>query len=208
MIGKSELYDIMKKDIRGESSGILLPLCNEEAKPCKRELENISRAGFTSIINAINRYYEYKLLIGDSVKLGYGLGTLIIKNVKVRPSTTRINWGESNKQKAFLISKGLTPYCRKDALIAKEKGIRYEGVPWFIYNNEPYIPYVKWYPSNDPHYKYIGMNVSRNNNTDKLIKEYKKYSEQHIINNTDLGISHKIKILLSINPKIINRFYR
>lgn len=69
-----------------------------------------------------------------------------ISIVKTEDIIPKIDWGKSNKKKAELESKGLTPYKKADAEAAAARGEKYEGIEWLV--NLPTVNYYYYWTKN------------------------------------------------------------
>lgn len=107
----------------------------------------ISREAFYYIISEINKYYEQLLIFGETIYLGYGLGTVKVLNIRLRPSekvNERIDFGETMKYRKMLKDKGIPVYSKKEHLKAIEEGIEYNNKKYFVYYTNDSHPYVVW----------------------------------------------------------------
>lgn len=85
---------------------------------------------FTFVIYRFNEKLINKVVDTNYI-IDFGrLGRLMV--VKVETDRRRVNWGQSNKNKAAIIKNGKTPYYKKDAEAAEKAGIEYDGVEWLV----------------------------------------------------------------------------
>ena len=98
---------------------------------------------FKEAIYAYNYNMVKEMIMGAKMRLGKEMGTISIFKKKrtfyIDEETTvtrNIDWGESIKNKQTLIDAGITPY---------DKNTAPDGVKWFIYHNEDYTYWFKWY---------------------------------------------------------------
>lgn len=200
-----QLYNKFKEVL---SKDLFTALSNREPKKVKylRELSILKNKEFSFIVDEINRYYERELLKGSKVNLGNGNGSIIIKIRTVPLSLKRINWGESNKLKQQLIDLGYTPYSKEEEQLAIQEGKKYEGVKWYIYDEEDRVPYVVW---NRPSNINIYYSATFNNTfkiPKKLIDIKSEYTTEEILYNEKLGIVRKLRLLLNKNKLYLNTF--
>lgn len=128
-----------------------------------RRLRNPRHVNFLSEFSTIN-YKEFKVIIenmnkkvcidiieGKSLKLGYNLGYIYIKEFKRKfkisengKYNTRKNWGESKRRKKQLLSEGRLPikyYKDETGKIVGNNG----GEEWIIYYTEDNILRFSWW---------------------------------------------------------------
>jgi hypothetical protein len=200
-----QIYDKFKDTL---SKDIFESLSNNQVKKVKylRELSILKNKEFNLIIGEINRYYEHELLKGNQVNLGSGNGSIVVKLRTIPLSLKRINWGESNKLKQQLIDLGYKPYSKEEEQLAIQQGIKYEGVKWFIYDEEERVPFVVW---NKPPTINVYYSATFNNKMKedvKLVDICKDWTKQRILNSEKLGILRKLRLLINKNKLYLNTF--
>ena len=121
---------------------------------------------FSTIIREFNIDISAEILKGYKFSPGSRLGVFnLIKDVR-RGKT--INWGESNKYKAYLISQGRIPF---------DKELSPQGEEWLIYYTDNTYYKWKWFKSGASKYiKHIGNFIfkpvtANRRNIAKVVKE-------------------------------------
>jgi hypothetical protein len=163
------------------------------------KLLSLSKKDFLKVITYINKDIEYTLLLEGKASLGSGNGSLgiVLKNPK--HGKNAVNWGESNKQKSYLIQQGLTCFKQSNKELALINNEKYNAKKWLIYNTELNIPYVIWnkpYPSLKLTFK-----VNRNDNVIYRKKQNIPNNITDIENNLEIGIAKKLKYITAIDPQ-------
>jgi hypothetical protein len=102
-------------------------------KDYKEDKGDIPKSLFVDICAEFNMGIIDYLLEGKEFNMGYNLSTLSIVRKDRDPRNPRVDWGESNKYKADLLSEG-------QELYDNETG---EGVKWHIYYTDG--EYLKYY---------------------------------------------------------------
>ena len=102
-------------------------------KDYKEDKGDIPKSLFVDICAEFNMGMIDYLLEGKEFNMGYNLSTLSIVRKDRDPRNPRVDWGESNKYKAELLSEG-------QELYDNETG---EGVKWHIYYTDG--EYLKYY---------------------------------------------------------------
>jgi hypothetical protein len=111
-------------------------------KNIQKDYENnikdpISPRLFKQLCEEFNMLVVEALLEGEEFSMGSNLSTLSIRRIARNPSAPTIDWWESNKYKAELLSEGKELYD-------KETG---EGEKWFIYYTDPWYCKYHWLKS-------------------------------------------------------------
>jgi hypothetical protein len=167
---------------------------------------------FNYLNTAINNEMSKSILRGYDFNLGIGevkIGVIGIDKIERKfdetglPTDRSIDWGESNKFKKTLIEQGIEPYNKETAP---------NGKHWFLYHTEPYIYYINWRISMYAHrlIKFFKFDPNSFINTKNrlisdVLDEYNTDSED-IINNSKLGFSNKLNILLKHDPSYALKF--
>ncbi len=113
----------------------------ENLKSLKEQL--ISYSTYLLITKKFNLKISKEIVKRQYVfKLGYNLGSLIIRRVK--RNRAPVNWNVSNKNKQALLDKGLIPYYKKEAEQAEKQGKEYEGIKWQVLHpkTDVFINYI------------------------------------------------------------------
>lgn len=107
---------------------------------------NVSYTEYRQYVYGYYRYGVHKCLLegysyslaDNSIEIVISRNKLDRKNKNGRPYKEIIDFNETNKKKRELLEKGLIPYNKEDAEIAKLRGIKYEGVPYVVYKRDDF----------------------------------------------------------------------
>lgn len=131
------------------------------------------------------------ILKGDYYNFGKTLGTIRINKVKRNFKKLVIDWGNSNKFKANLVKRGLTPYSKNSG-----------GSKWFLYHSDDDYCYWHWGKSGCAikNYRYYTFRTIRTGKTG-LMSWAKAKTIDQILNIQNLGNYDRMLAIININPK-------
>jgi hypothetical protein len=159
------------------------------------KLLKLDKKVFDFVINSINQYYEQLLIYGETVYLGYGLGTVKIINKVLKPSSKsneRIAWGETMKHKKYLETNGITTYSKEEHIESNNQGIKYDATKYFVYYTNDTHPYIVWIaPFNLNNRKNFTLFPSCHNYSGMKVSEVCNEEVENILD-MNLGIRHKV----------------
>lgn len=215
----------LPSDIIDEASELRLMIIDyckmvTEYKKLRVEFSYYLNKSFTSFGQYKDMIYNYYnevhkvLLNGDTFRFGKRIGDFRIDLLKIDKHSTysknAINIPKTMELKRTLINRGLIPYNKEDADIARSNGEIYTGVPYTIYglDFEFYIK-LRWLNCSVSHgrrfkfTKYIGNNTYQS--IDELANE--KLTGKQILN-LDCDVITKCKIANKIDTSFNNKFKR
>lgn len=168
-----------------------------------------------NVFNCLNTHMNLELsksiLRGYSFKLGMGyvkLGDIRVVQIERKfdneghPVDRSINWDESKKFKQALIKEGIEVYNKETTP---------NGRKWFIYHDDPIIHYINWdiYVCINKFIKFFKFEPTMFVNTkNRVISDVldQDVDIEDIINNTKLGFSTKLNVVLKHDPSYALKF--
>lgn len=169
----------------------------------------LNKKAFDYIIYAINKYYEQILIYGDTLYLGFGLGTIKIINKVLKPSSKsneRIAWGETMKHKKYLEDKGIKTYDKEEHEQHIKEDKKYDAKKYFVYYTNDTHPYVIWIaPLNLNNRKNFTLYPSCHNYTGMKISEVCNEEVEDILD-MNLGLRHKVLAICRRDPIHIDNY--
>lgn len=127
----------------------IIKYCNmlDKCRKLYREIElakQRSNLGFAEYRKIVANYYQYGVqkccIEGYAYHYGYGIGDLLINrwkfDAKDKVKRKFVDYKATAAAKKKLIAEGKTPYSKKMAEIYKFRGIKYDGVPYVVYQQQ------------------------------------------------------------------------
>lgn len=147
----NKVYDKLEEYKAGEERIMLMQIvkyCNVLRKinalnSYIRLAKKRSELTFKQYRDYVAKFYQYGVhkccLEGYAYGYGYGLGDLMINRWTHDPKDNkrkRIDYRKTASAKEKLIAEGKKPYDRKEAEIYKLRGLKYDGVPYVVYQED------------------------------------------------------------------------
>ena len=171
---------------------------------------DIDKELFKDIIYSFNNKISDEIIYKAYIfRPGFGIGNTRIKKVRTDLRIKkRINWGESNKLRKEILSRGGLPYAITER-DENGKAISHNGgEAWFIYFNTDFDYLWHWGKKtatsiNIPYYKF---RPTRYNNTSKEVYDSRTIGLKINTTPTRLGNVNKLKALVTSNSPLLNNF--
>lgn len=175
---------------------------------------DLSLSQYTDILSIyFNEVHKQMIKDGCGYKIG-DIGWVCINRFKLKEGGKRsINYIETRRKKAQLLSEGKKLYNAEEAKWCEERGIEYDGVDFRVYFDNEYAyeyPLLGINPKYDSDIRFTPANYISsplrgildnkiieicNNDIDKVL-------------NLKLGLSHKLRICLQIDGMLYSKFIR
>lgn len=180
---------------------------------CKKEA-SLSFSEFRQYLFDFYSKVHKVLLDGDAYKFTHGIGTMYFKRFEFSDDNRSIDYAATKKRKQEIIDAGKIPYNKIDAINAEHNGVKYEGIPYLVYQTNKYGYVVKFENS-----KFFRSHSAYEFKTVKYLNaKYRDYSYEEIIekfcNSEDdiaklqVDMRTKLSLLLIMNPGVSLRFER
>lgn len=164
-----------------------------------REFENYIRLYYNTIHKNLIKGYQYKFINGFGY-LSFNRYKFDHNNENKKPI---LDYAATNKRKQDIIKEGKIPYNKKDAELYKIKGLKYNGIKYYVYKEDNVYIDLEVLDSTIKtkvdlifeKINYIGLKL-RNNSFDDLAKHNNTLDK---INNLQLSLYHKMTIYNKVN---------